>query len=415
MENERRVVVTGIGAVTSLGIGARETFENLVEGKSGIDFISLYDASNQQTRFAAEVKNFDPIQYFPRKKVRRLGRYTQFALLAAQEAIDQAGLNFENENPDRVATIVASTIGDFPMIEDHVKDFYALGPGKMSPFLVPKSSPNMAAAGISLEYGLLGPGFGLSSACATGSHAIAISSLLIESGIADIVIAGGTEAAISPSFLESYIALKALSSRNDAPQKASRPFDRDRDGFVMGEGAGILVLETLKHATERGAEILAEVAGYGMTSDAYHITAAHPEGRGAAQAIKIALEKAKMNPEEIDYVNAHGTSTPINDPAETRALKTAFGDYAYDLPISSNKSMIGHCIGAAGSIEAVNSIMTMKNNIIPPTINLENPDPLCDLDYVPNVAREKKVSAVISNSFGFGGQNCVLVFREFNG
>lgn len=408
-------MVTGMGAVSALGIGCEKIYNNLLDGVSGVDYIQQYDASEQQTKIAAEVRDFDPTQFFPKKQIRRIGRYTQFALIAAREAIEQSGLDMERENKDRIATLIASAIGDFPMIEEQVKVYYEEGPGKMSPFTVPRSSSNMAGASVTLEYGLTGPSFGFSSACATSSHSIASAALLLESGLADVVITGGTESAIAATFMESYIALKAMSTRNDEPQKASRPFDKDRDGFVMGEGAAVMVLETLEHARKRNAVILAELVGYGMSSDAFHVTAAHPEGRGAVNAITNALKMARMNPEEIDYINAHGTGTPINDPVETIAIKKVFADHAHKIPISSNKSMFGHCIGAAGALEAMASIMTLLNNKIPPTINLDNPDPLCDLDYVPHVAREQKVDAVMSNSFGFGGQNGVLIFRKFTG
>ena len=413
MDTPRRIVVTGLGALSSVGLNPEETFANLLEGKSGIGPITLFDASPQAVRIAGEVKNFNPTDYLDRKLARRTGRYIHFAVAAARQAVAQAGLDPEHEQPERVGVLVASAIGDFPMIEEQMKTFHAVGPGRMNPFTTPRVSSSMGSGFVSMLFGFHGPNFGTSSACATGNHALATAALILQAGHADVMLAGGVEAALSPAFVESYIALRGLSQRNDEPERASRPFDRDRDGFVIAEGGAVLVLETLEHAKRRGATILAELSGFGMTSDAYHMTAPHPEGKGAALAIRQALKSARISPEDVDYVSAHGTGTPLNDPVETKAIKTALGERAYSVPISSIKSMIGHAIAGAGALEAVVSVLAIQKGVIPPTINLDNPDPECDLDYVPWVAREVPVRTVLSNSFGFGGQNCVLVFKKF--
>lgn len=410
-----RVVITGVGAITPVGLTASESMRQLCAGCSGIAPITHFDASALASRIAGEVKNFDPTGYLDQKIARRIGRYAQFAIVAAQEAQTQAQWDITQEEPTRVASLVASAIGDFPLLEQQMKTFLTRGPGKMNPFTVSRVSSSMAAGNISLHFGVQGASYGVSSACSTGSHSLATAWMLLRLGLADVAVAGGTEAAISASFQESYITMRALSTRNDAPQQASRPFDKDRDGFVIGEGCGVLILETLEHAQRRGAPILAELAGVGMTCDAYHLTANHPEGRGAAQAMRMALQTAGLAPEQIDYINAHGTSTPMNDPIETQAIKTVFGEAAYRIPVSSIKSMIGHCIGASGAIEAVVCVMALQQNIIPPTINLDEPDARCDLDYVPHQARHADLNFVMSNSFAFGGQNCVLIFRKFTG
>jgi len=407
------IVVTGMGALSAVGIGCETMFANLTAGVSGIAPITLFDPAPLDVRFAGEVKDFNPGLYLDRKIANRIGRYAQFAVAAVQEAIASAGLDLSQEDPGRVATLVASAIGDFPCLEEQMFKFFSKGPGRINPFTVPRVSTSMASGNISLVFNLTGPSYSVSSACATGSHALATAWLLLRAGLADVALVGGTESAICASFIESYIALRALSTRNDAPEKASRPFDRERDGFVMGEGCGVMVLETLDHARRRNSPILAELAGIGMTCDAYHITAAHPDGRGSADAMKLALVSAGLGPDGIDYIHAHGTATPINDPIETTAIKTAFGEQAYRIPINSIKSMIGHCIGAAGALSAVSAVMTLNRGIIPPTINLDNPDPACDLDYVPNEARRQECRAVMVNAFGFGGQNCVLVFRKY--
>ncbi len=411
---EQRVVVTGMGAISPVGLDCRETFAGLVEGRSGIARITAFDPSALSCQIAGEVKGFDPTRYMDRKMARRIGRYAQFSIAATREALAQSGLDLAKEDPARIACIVSSAIADFPMVEDEMHKIFAQGKRSISPFTVPRVSTSMAAGNIALEFGLTGVSYSLSSACATGSHSIANAMMLLKLGMADVVLAGGAESAICDTFVSSYIAMRALSSRNDEPQRASRPFDLDRDGFVIAEGCGVLVLETLERAQQRGAPILAELVGTGLTCDAFHITSAHPDGKGAAQAMTTALQSARLNIEEVDYINAHGTSTEVNDSIETKAIKTVFGDHARQVPVSSTKSMTGHAIGAAGALEAVACIMALNANVIPPTINLDNPDPACDLDYVPHHAREKSLKVVMSNSFAFGGQNSVLIFRKLD-
>jgi len=413
MNSEQRIVITGMGAVSSVGHTSQETFDNLIAGKSGIARVSLFDPSGIDCQVAGEVKDFDPATYMDVKMARRIGRYAQFSLAATQEALAQSGLDLENEDPSRISCVVSSAIGDFPMLEQQMYSFFNGKRRTISPFTVPRVSTSMAAGNIALEYGLTGVSFGLSSACATGSHSLANAMMLLKLGLADVVLAGGSEAAVCETFLQSYISMRALSLRNDEPERASRPFDRDRDGFIIAEGCGVMVLETLEKAQQRGAPILAELVGAGMTCDAFHITSAHPDGIGAAQAMTAAMKAAKINPDEVDYINAHGTSTPVNDPIETRAIKLALGDHASRTPVSSTKSMTGHAIGAAGALEAIICVKAMEAGVIPPTINLDTPDPECDLDYVPHQAREKNLDVVMSNSFAFGGQNCVLIFRKF--
>lgn len=411
---DQKIVITGMGAISSVGLNCQETFDSLVAGRSGISRVSLFDPSNIDCQVAGEVKEFEPGRYMDRKMARRIGRYAQFSIAATQEALAQSGLDLANQDPSRIACVVSSAIGDFPMLEEQMNSFFCGKRRTISPFTVPRVSTSMAAANIALEYGLTGVSFGLSSACATGSHSLATAMMLLKLGQADIVLAGGSEAAICETFLQSYISMRALSTRNDEPERASRPFDHDRDGFVIAEGCGVLVLETLESANRRGAPILAELAGAGMTCDAFHITSAHPDGVGAAQAMTAAMNTARINPDEVDYINAHGTSTPVNDPIETRAIKLALGDHARQTPVSSTKSMTGHAIGAAGALESIICVKAMEAGVMPPTINLDHPDPECDLDYVPNEARSKKLDVVMSNSFAFGGQNCVLIFRKFS-
>ena len=413
MSRGRRIVITGMGAVSPLGLNCRKTFDGLVNGRSGIAAIESFDASALACRVAGEVKGFDPAEYMDRKMARRIGRYAQFSIAATREALTQSGLDLTREDPSRIACLVSSAIADFPMVENEMEKVFARGKRNISPFTVPRVSSSMAAGNIALEFGLTGVSYGLSSACATGSHSIANAAMLLELGLADVVLAGGAESAICDTFVSSYIAMRALSTRNDEPQAASRPFDRDRDGFVIAEGCGVLVLETLERARQRGAPVLAELIGMGMSCDAFHITSAHPDGKGAAQAMTIALESAGLNADEVDYINAHGTATQVNDVIETKAIKKVFGADAARIPISSTKSMTGHTIGAAGALEAVVSIMALNTNVIPPTINLDSPDPECDLDYVPHHARENKLDVAMSNSFAFGGQNSVLIFRKF--
>lgn len=415
MNSEQRIVITGMGAISSVGLDSQQTFDSLVAGKSGIDRISLFDPSEIQCQVAGEVKGFEPSNFMNAKMARRIGRYAQFSIAATREALAQSGLDLEQEDRSRISCVVSSAIGDFPMLEDQMKTWFGNKKRTISPFTVPRVSTSMAAGNIALEFGLTGASFGLSSACATGSHSLANAMMLLKLGLADVVLAGGSEAAICETFLQSYIAMRALSTRNDEPQRSSRPFDRDRDGFVIAEGCGVMVLETLEKAQKRGAPILAELVAAGMTCDAFHITSAHPDGVGAAQAMKVAMKAARINPDQIDYINAHGTSTPVNDPIETNAIKVALGEHACRTPVSSTKSMTGHAIGAAGALEAIICVKAMEAGVVPPTINLDNPSPDCDLDYVPHEARPKKLDVVMSNSFAFGGQNCVLVFRKFNG
>lgn len=413
MNLEQRIVITGMGAVSPVGLNCQETFDGLTAGKSGIARITSFDASDITCQVAGEVKGFEPADYMDRKMARRIGRYAQFSIAATREALAHSGLDLEQEDPSRIACIVSSAIADFPMVQDQMEKIFAHERRSISPFTVPRVSTSMAAGNIALEFGLTGVSYSLSSACATGSHSIANASMLLKLGLADVVLAGGAESAICDTFVSSYIAMRALSSRNDEPERASRPFDKDRDGFVIAEGCGVLVLETLERALQRGAPILAELVGTGMTCDAFHITSAHPDGEGAAQAMNAALSSAGLNIEDVDYINAHGTSTQVNDGIETKAIKSVFGGRARQVPVSSTKSMTGHAIGAAGALEAVACIMALGANIIPPTINLDTPDPECDLDYVPHHARDKELNVVMSNSFAFGGQNSVLIFKKF--
>lgn len=408
-----RIVVTGIGAISPVGLSNRETFDGLIAGRSGVGPITQFNASRLPSRIAGEVKQFQATDHMDPKMARRIGRYAQFSIAASTEAMRAAGLNLEQQDRSRIATVVASAIGDFPFLENQMMQFFTKGPGKTNPFSVPRISTSMASGNVALQYGLTGPAFSVTSACATGSHALASAWMMLRLGFADVALAGGAESAITETYLESFCALRALSTRNDEPERASRPFDRGRDGFVMAEGAAVLVLETLEHARKRSAPILAELSGIGMSCDAYHITAAHPDGLGAVQAMQQALQTAGLKPEDIDYINAHGTGTDVNDPIETRAIKTTFGERAHSIPVSSIKSMIGHSIGAGGALEAATCVNIINQGIIPPTINLEDPDPACDLDYVPNQARKAEVRRVMSNSFAFGGQNCVLIFERF--
>jgi 3-oxoacyl-[acyl-carrier-protein] synthase II len=393
-----------------------ETMKALLQGVSGIARITQYDPSKTHSKIAGEVKDFDPGQVMDRKKARRIGRYAQFAVAAARQALDQSGLNLSSIDPTRIGTVVASGIADFPFLQEEFFQYCKYGNSdRISPFVVPRVATSMASGNIAIEFGLQGPAFGTSSACASGSHSIATAFMMLRSGFADVMLAGGSEAAICETFMESYAIIRALSTRNDAPEKASRPFDKGRDGFVMAEGCGILVMETLEHAKARGATILGEITGVGMSCDAHHFTANHPEGRGAAQAMQAAISMAGLKVHDIDYINAHGTSTPTNDPIETRGIKAVFGEHAAKVPVSSIKSMIGHSIGAAGAIEAIVSLECIRRNAIPPTINLDEPDPECDLDYVPHKARYQPVNTVLSNSFAFGGMNCALVFQRYEG
>jgi 3-oxoacyl-[acyl-carrier-protein] synthase II len=410
----KRVVVTGIGLVTPVGNDVKTSWENLKAGKSGIDIIKGFDTAGYPTKIGAEVKDFTLDGFHP-KNLRRMDKFVQFALKAAIEAIQDSGIIFSEEEKERTGVIIGAGIGGLRVIEEQHKILLESGPSRVSPFLIPMLIPDMAAGQVAIHFGLKGVNFATVSACASGAHALGVALNLLRNGVTDIAIAGGTESCITPLGLAGFCSMKALSTRNDAPEKASRPFDRERDGFIMGEGAGIVVLETMEHAIARNApKIYAEFIGAGMSCDAYHITAPDPDGKGAFLSMKYALENAGIKPEDIDYINAHGTSTPLNDKSETFAIKQLLGKRAYDIPVSSIKSMIGHLLGASGAVEFIATALTIKEGVIPPTINYEYPDPECDLDYVPNKAREKDVKVALSNSFGFGGHNITLVLKKFS-
>ncbi|MCD6521173.1 beta-ketoacyl-ACP synthase II [Candidatus Calescamantes bacterium] len=410
----KRVVVTGIGVVTPLGHNIEEFFSALLEGKSGIGKLTLFDPSPYPSQIAAEVKNLPLEKYLTPKEIKRMDRFTHFAIYAAEEALRDAGLENEGDK-DSWGVILGSGIGGLWTIEEQHTILKEKGASRVSPFLIPMLITDIAPGHISIRHGLRGPNFSVSTACASSAHAIGLSFRLIQQGEAEVIIAGGSEAAITPLGLAGFCNMKALSTRNDSPEEASRPFDRERDGFVMGEGAGILILEELGRAKKRGAKIYAEIIGFGLTSDAYHVTAPDPEGIGQALAMKRALEDAEISPEMVDYINAHGTSTPLNDKVETLAIKKVFGEKAKKIAISSTKSMIGHTLGAAGAIEAAVCCMSIVKGVVHPTINYKNPDPECDLDYVPNQPKEMEVKIVLSNSFGFGGHNATLIFKKFEG
>lgn len=415
MTDRIRVVVTGMGMVTPIGLTVRETWESALAGKSGIAPIERFDASAYPVRIAGEIRNFDPYRYLPRKEARRMARCSQLAVAAAQEALSDAGLSTPVPDPERTGTVVGVGMGGMDWALEHSRKLWRQGMVGISPFALASSLPNMPSYHVSLLAGAEGPITTPVAACATGSQAIGEGANLIRQGWADIVLAGGTEGLIVDVSVVGFTVMGALSKRNDDPQGASRPFDKDRDGFVLAEGAGILVLERLEHALARGATIYGEVAGYASSSDAYHIAQPDPEARGVCRAIRWALKDAGIAPEAVDYVNAHGTATPLNDVTETFALKQVFGDHAYKLAVSSNKSMIGHTLGAAGAIESILSLVTMREGIILPTINLDAADPECDLDYVPLVARQADVRVTLKNAFGFGGQNACLVLRRWDG
>jgi len=412
----KRVVVTGIGTLTPLGNNLEDYWEGLINGVSGADFITQFDAAKFRTRFACEVKNFDPIHFLDRKEARKIDRFTQFALVASDQAMNDAGLNKENINPDRVGVVFGSGIGGLITFQNEVIDF-AKGDGtpRFNPFFIPKMILDIAAGQISMRHNLRGPNYAVVSACATSTNAIIDAFNLIRLGKADIILSGGSEAVISQAGVGGFNAMKAMSERNDDPKTASRPYDKDRDGFVMGEAAGVLVLESLEHALARGAKIYCEVAGGGATADAYHITAPHPEGLGARNVMIVALDDAGMQPHEIDYINTHGTSTPIGDGAEAKAITQVFGDHAYEMNISSTKSMTGHCLGAAGVIEAIACIQAVRHDIVPPTINHFTDDPELDpkLDFTFNTAKRRTVNAALSNTFGFGGHNACVIVKKF--
>jgi len=408
-----RVVVTGIGVLCPLGLDISTTWEGLIAGKSGIDYITLFDAEPLATKIAGEVKGFEPTDYINRKDARHMDRFSQLAVAASRQAVEQSGIEINSTNQDNIAIVVGSGIGGLTTLFEQVKVLLEKGPDKVNPFLAPMMISDMAAAQISIALGIKGINLCITSACSSSSDAIGMAYEIIKRDDAQAAIAGGSESIINPIGITAFNALRAISTRNDEPQRASRPFDAERDGFIISEGACLLVLESLAHAQKRGANILAEIIAYGASADAYHVTQPAEDGEGAARAMQLALNKAGLAPSEIDYINAHGTSTPLNDKVETIAIKTVFGDYAYQVPISSTKSMIGHLIGAAGAVEAAICIMIIQHGLIPPTINLTHPDPECDLDYVPNVARQAKVTTALSNSFGFGGHNSVLAIRQY--
>lgn len=409
--NRRRVVITGLGCVTALSESVDELFTALCEGKSGVSTIESFDTSQYPVHFGGEIKDFNVTKYIDRREAKRMDRFTQFAVAAAMQAVADSGLDLEKEDPYRVAAIVGTGIGGIKEIEEQHVRLIEKGPGKVSPFCVPRLMANAASGNIAIQFKLRGPCFAVSSACASGNHTIGEAFWNIASGRSDMAVTGGSEAALTPIGLGSFCAARSLSLRNDAPPLASRPFDRDRDGFVLTEGAGVLILEEYEHAKERGAKIYAELLGYAATDDGYHITAPLPDGAGAAMAMKLAIEDAKITPQAVGYINAHGTSTELNDIGESKAIKTVFGDYAYKVPVSSTKSCLGHMLGATAAIELIAAIKVINHSVIPPTINLDNPDERCDvkMDYVPNQARETKVDIAISNSFGFGGHNACLV------
>lgn len=409
----RRVVVTGIGLVTPVGLTTEETWASLVAGRGGIGPITLFDATGFDSRIAGEVKGFDPTRYMERKEARRADRFTQFAFAAAQEAVAQAGLTLDRDDGRRVGVLVGTAMGGLMTLAAEFEELRTKGPGRVSPFLMPMMLPDMASGQLSIRLGARGPNYALVSACASGADAIGEAANMIRRGDADVVLAGGSEAPITPIAVAGFAAAKALSTRNDDPATASRPFAAGRDGFVIAEGCGILCLEAEEYARARGARVLAELAGYSATSDAFHVTQPDERGEGAVRAMQLALERAGLRPEDVDYINAHGTSTPLNDRMETLAIKRAFGEHAYAIPVSSTKSMTGHLLGAAGAVEAAVCVLAIEHGVIPPTANYVAPDPECDLDYVPNVARSAPVEVAMTNSFGFGGHNSCLIFRRY--
>jgi len=410
----RRVVVTGVGLVSPLAIGTQANWDALLAGKSGIGPITRFDASQYSARIAGEVKNFDPLQFVDKKDVKKMDVFIQFALAASQFAVDDARLEVTPEIADSVGVFIASGIGGFSTIEREHHELIKGGPRRISPFFIPASIINLAAGQVSIRFNARGPNLATCTACTASAHAIGEAYEIVKRGDADVMIAGGSESAITPMGVGGFAAMRALSTRNDEPQRASRPFDKDRDGFIMGEGAGICIIETLESAQKRGAPIYCELVGYGLTSDAYHLTGQPEEAHGAIRSMQMALRKAGISPDQVDYINAHGTSTPINDPTETRGVKTLFGPHAYKLAMSSTKSMTGHLLGAAGGLEAGITALAIKHQIAPPTINLDNPDPACDLDYVPHTPKPMAIRYALSNSFGFGGTNGTLLMKKFD-
>ncbi len=410
----RRVVVTGIGVVSPVGIGVSEFWHSLSAGISGVGRITRFDTSSYPVKIGAEVKGFDPLKYLGKKDLKKMDLFIQYALGAAFMSVEDSRLQITPNNGHRMGVLVGTGIGGLWLIEEQHKVLLDRGPDRVSPHFIPALIANLASGQISIRLGAKGPNSCVATACATGTHAIGDSFQIIKRGAADVMIAGGCEAAITPLAVAGFSSMRALSARNEDPERASRPFDAKRDGFVMGEGAGVLILEELSHALSRGAPIYGEISGYGMSGDAYHITATSPGGEGAARCMQMALEDAGIGPKEIDYINAHGTSTEYNDIAETQAIKSVFGEHAYRLAISSNKSMIGHLLGAAGAVEAAATVLSIRDGLIPPTINYEYPDPECDLDYVPNRSRKAEIRYGLSNSFGFGGTNASLIFKRFD-
>jgi 3-oxoacyl-[acyl-carrier-protein] synthase II len=410
----RRVVVTGVGVVSPIGIGIDHFWKALVSGTSGVGRITRFDPTRHDCQIAAEVKNFDPLQWIEKKEVRKMDLFVQYAVAAAMMAVEDGQLKLADEKPDRIGVLVGTGMGGIPMLLEQHRILLEKGPDRVSPFFIPGIITNMASGRISMQVGAKGPNSCVSTACATGNHAIGDSFRIIQRGEADIMLAGGTEAVIAPLCVAGFSSCKALSTRNNEPERASRPFDKERDGFVMGEGAAVLIVEALDHALDRGARIYAEVIGYAMSADAYHVTAPAPEGEGAVQSMQGALKDAGLAPEAVDYINAHGTSTPYNDANETLAIKRVFGEHAYRLAVSSIKSMIGHTLGAAGAIETASTVLSLTHGILPPTINYDYPDPDCDLDYVPNKARELPIRVALNNSFGFGGTNATTALRRYD-
>lgn len=415
--NFPKVVVTGMGAVTPIGNNLTEYWNALKEGKSGGAPITKFDASDFKTKFACEVKDYDPTLHINAKEAQRMDLFTQYAISSAAMAVEDAGINFDELDKERIGVIIGSGIGGMWTYHHQQQNLYERGgkPDRISPFFVPMLISDIAAGHVAIRWGLKGPNYATVSACATSSHSLADALMILQRGDADVMVAGGSEAVVCPMGVGGFNAMKALSTRNEDPSRASRPFDKDRDGFVIGEGSGILILETEEHAKKRGAKIYCEFAGIGLTDDAFHITQPAPGGEGAVRSMRLAIKDAGLNPEDIDYINAHGTSTPFNDRNESLAIKTVFGDHAYNLAVSSTKSMTGHLLGAAGAIEAIATVLAMYNSKIPPTINYATPDPDCDLNYVPNNSIDKKVRAAISNTFGFGGHNASLCFKSYEG
>lgn len=410
---QRRVVVTGLGLITPIGNSVPQTWDSLMAGKSGMGAIQSFDTEKFSVKFAAEVKNFDPLEYIEKKEARKMGAFIHYAIAAADEAMRDSGLQATDDNAENIGTYISSGIGDFRAIEREHEKLLTQGPDRVSPFFIPSAIVNLAAGQVSIRHGLKGPNSATATACAAGGHAIGDSFRIIQRGDAEAMICGGAESAITPMSVAGFAAMRALSTRNDDPTHASRPFDQDRDGFVLGEGAGLMVLEELEFAKARGAKIYAELVGYGMTSDAYHITQPDPSQQGVIRVMQKAMKDAGVSPEQVGYINAHGTSTPLGDIAETNAIKTAFGEHAHHLAVSSTKSMTGHLLGAAGGIEAIFTVLAINKRRLPPTINYEKPDPQCDLDYVPNEPRDVDLQYALSNGFGFGGTNAALLFKRY--